>query len=269
MAIICICREAFSGGEALAQALAERLGYPCVSREMNLEAAAEEYGIPAQELATAMGQPPTLWERLVGERGTYLTVVAATLCAQAQEGNLVYHGHLGHLLFPGIAHVIGLRVVADLPYRLEAGRRMGSLGPGADEAAIERLDRGQRQWVRFLFGVDWENARLYNLVLNLSRLRLGTACEMVACLASGEEFRPSAESQRAMRDLTAASRVRALLARHPDTHGLDLQAEAADGIVTITGVSPSEAIEVALASALKRVKGVTEIRWKITVVPHP
>jgi cytidylate kinase len=269
MAIISISREAFSGGEALAQAVAERLGYPCVSREMNLEAAAQEYGIPATELATAMEQPPTLWERLVGERGTYLTVVAAALCAQAQEGNLVYHGHLGHLLLPGVAHVIGLRVVAELPYRLEVGRQQGGLGREGAEAYIERVDRKQRQWVRFLFGVDWEDPRLYDLVLNLSRVRLSTACEMVVRLASGEEFRSTADSERAMHNLTAASRVRALLARHPDTKGLDLQVEAVDGFVTITGVSPSEAIEAALASALEGVKGVTEIRWKITVVPHP
>ena len=269
MAIIAISREMFSGGDALAQAVADRLEYPCVSRKTNLEAAAQEYGIPAQEIETAMEQPPTLWERLVGNRAGYLTVVGATLCAQAQGGNLVYYGHLGHLLLPGIAHVIGVRVVADLPYRRQAAGLYEQLGREAAEADIARIDRKERQWVRFLFGVDLEDPRLYDLVLNLSRIRLPTACELLARLVAGEEFRPTEASQRALRNLAAASRVRALLARHPQTKDLDLHVEAVDGIVTITGVSHSEAVEGALTSALRRVQGVTEVRWKIAVIPIP
>jgi len=182
---------------------------------------------------------------------------------------LVYHGHLGHLLLPGIAHVVGLRVVADLQSRVKAACRQEGLGREEAKAYIERADRQQRQWVRFLFGVDWEDARLYDLVLNLSRVRLPTVSEMVARLAAGEEFRPTPDSQRAMRNLTAASRVRALLANHPETRDLDLHVEAVDGIVMITGVSHSEAIEAALTSALQRVQGVTEVRWEIAMVPHP
>jgi len=267
MAIITISREAFSGGEVLAQTVADRLGYPCVSRDRNLEEAARTYGMPTHELVTAMEQPPTLWERLVGDRAAYLTLVGAALCAQAQDGNLVYHGHLGHLLLPGIAHVIGLRVVADLPSRLAAARQERSLGREVAEADIQRIDRKQRQWVRFLFGVEWEDARLYDLVLNLSRLGLPAACRLVEQLASSEKFQPTAVSQRAMRNLLAASQVRALLARHPNTKELSLQVEAVDGIVTITGTSHNHDVEAALASALRDVKGVTEVRWRIRVVP--
>lgn len=268
MAIIAISREAFSGGEGLAQAVADRLGYPCVSRDMNLAAAATAYGVPAHELLTAMEQPPTFWERLVGDRTAYLTLVGATLCRQALEGNLVYHGHLGHLLLPGITHVIGVRVVADLSSRL-AAFSANTAGRETAAAEIDRIDRKQRHWVRFLFGVDWEDPRLYDLVLNLSRVPLSTAVDLVARLDASEGFQPTSASQRAMRDLLTASDVRALLARHPDTKELALQVEAADGIVTITGVSPSEDIETALASALRGVQDVTEVRWKITLAPLP
>jgi hypothetical protein len=50
MSIIAISRGTFSGGETLAKRVAERLGYQCVSREMNLEAAAKEYGVSAEQL---------------------------------------------------------------------------------------------------------------------------------------------------------------------------------------------------------------------------
>jgi len=265
MAIITISREAFSGGEELARAVADHLGYPCVSRDSNLAAAAAAYGVPAHELQTAMERPPSFWERLVGDRTAYLTVVGATLCRQAQHGNLVYHGHLGHLLLPGITHVIGIRVVADQPTRLAAARASGPI----DASALAQIDRKQRQWVRFLFDVDWEDPRLYDLVVNLSNVQLSTACDLVTRMAISPEFQPTADSERAFRDLCVASDVRALLAQHPDTKELSLGVEAADGVVTITGTSASEGIETALASALRQLHGVSEVRWKIAVVPTP
>ena len=83
MAIIAISRGTFSGGEALARRLAERLGYQCISREVILQAA-WGYGVPAEELTAAMEKPPWLWERLFGERAAYLTFVRAALCEHAR-----------------------------------------------------------------------------------------------------------------------------------------------------------------------------------------
>ncbi|MGD0266537.1 MAG: cytidylate kinase family protein, partial [Candidatus Methylomirabilota bacterium] len=46
MAIIAVSRGTFSGGEALARHLAERLGYQWISREVILQTA-WGYGVPA------------------------------------------------------------------------------------------------------------------------------------------------------------------------------------------------------------------------------
>ena len=119
MSIIAISRGTFSGGEALAKRVAERLGYQCLSRETNLEAAAKEYGVPAEDLVAAMEKRPPFWQRVLGERTAHLTFVRAALCEQARADNLVYHGLVGHLLLPGIAHVMRVRVIADMDYRIK------------------------------------------------------------------------------------------------------------------------------------------------------
>ena len=106
MSIIAISRGTFSGGEALAKRVAERLGYPCLSRETNLEAAAKTYGVPAADLVAAMEKRPPFWQRVLGERTTHLMFVRAALCEHAQADNLVFHGLVGHLLLPGISHVV-------------------------------------------------------------------------------------------------------------------------------------------------------------------
>ncbi len=266
MAIIAISRGTFSGGEALAKRVAERLGYQCLSRETNLEAAAKEYAIPAADLVSAMERRPSFLQRILGERTTHLAFVRATLCEQALGDNLVYHGLAGHLLLPGIAHVIRVRIIADLDYRIKAARQQQDLDHAEALAYIDRVDRERRQWVRFLFDVEWDDPHLYDVVLNLSRVGLGTACEMVARLTECEEFQPSAASRQAMRNLALASRVWARLAIDPRTRGLDLTVVAKEGTVTITGETRSPDAEGAIDVVARQIDGVKEVRSKVVFI---
>jgi cytidylate kinase len=267
MSIIAISRGTFSGGEALAKRVAERLGYQCLSREANLEAAAKEYGVPAADLVVAMEKRPSFWHRMVGERTTHLAFVRAALCEQARADNLVYHGLAGHLLLPGISHVIRVRVIADLDYRVKVAREQQELGPAEALAYIEKVDKERRQWVRFLFGVEWDDPQLYDLVLNLSRMSLGTACETVARLTEFEGFRPTKESLGAMENLTLASRVSATLAMDPRTRDVQLEVVADGGIVTITGQTRAPAADEAIEAVVRKVDGVTEVRSKVVFIP--
>jgi cytidylate kinase len=269
MAIVAISRGTFSGGEDLAKRLAERLGYECISREMLLQEA-WGYGLPAEELTAATDKAPWLWERLLGERAAYLTFVRAALCEHARKGNLVYHGHLGHLLLPGISHVIGVRLIADMEFRIKSVVQTQNLTRPEAIAYIERRDKERLQWTRLLYDVDWDDPRLYDVVLNLSRMRLATACETVARMTEQEEFKPTAESLKAMQDFTLHSRVLAALARDFRTRAADLRVTADDGIVTITGTTRLPAVVDLVPSVARHVEGVKEVRSEVTTVtPSP
>jgi len=267
MAIIAISRGTFSGGEALAERVADRLGYACLSRETNLEEAAQTYGVPAADLVVAMEKRPSFLQRVLGERTAHLAVVRATLCAHAQADNLVYHGLAGHLLLPGIAHVIRVRVIADLDYRVKAARQQRELGPAEALAYIDKVDRERRQWVRFLFEVEWDDPHFYDLILNLSRVSLGTACETVARLAEHDEFKATADSRRAMQNLALASRVSAKLATHPRTGEVALHVVADDGTVTITGETRLGPVNDTIEALARQVDGVREVRSGVVYIP--
>lgn len=269
MPIITISREAFSGGESLAKRLADRLGYQCLSRETNLETAANRYRIPADALAAAMERRPSFWERVLGERAAYLTFVRATLCERAIAGELVYHGYLGQFLLPGISHVISLRVVADLEARLQSAQQRENLSRNDALAAIERVDKERREWTQFLFGVDWEDPHLYDLVLNLSRMRLETACDMVIKMTQQDEFRPTPASLKAMQDLTLQSQVSAALAKDFRTRDAVLEVVADDGVLTITGTTRWSEVEHAVPAVVRQIEGVKEIKCNITGATPP
>src|SRR5919109_2398640 len=119
MSIITISRGSASGGQALAERVAARLGWPCLSNEVIVEAA-RRYNVPEPELVRTFEKAPTFWEKLTASRRVYLTFVQAAMCEHAERGNLVYHGHAGHALLPGISHVLKVRLVAPLAYRISA-----------------------------------------------------------------------------------------------------------------------------------------------------
>jgi cytidylate kinase len=267
MSIIAISRGTFSGGEALATRVAERLGYPCLGREANLEAAAKTYGVPAEDLVVAIEKRPSFWQRVLGERAAHLTFVRAALCAQGRADNLVYHGLVGHLLLPGISHIIRVRVFADMDYRIKAARAQQELGPAEARAYIDKVDKERRQWVRFLFGVEWDDPNLYDVILNLSHMSLGTACETVARLAGCDEFKATPESLRAMENLTLASRVSAKLAMDSRTKDVAIHVVAEDGIVTISGETRLPSLNEAVEAVAREVDGVTEVRSKVVFIP--
>jgi len=242
----------------VAQAIAERLGYRCASREVIL-AAAWDYGLPADEITRAMDERPPLWRRLAGQRETYLTLVRATLCQHSAGGNLVYHGHLGHLFLPGISHVIAVRVIADTAYRVKAAMAQQKLSREEAIGYIQRVDRERRLWTRFLFAVDWDDPRLYDLVVNLSHMSVATACETVVQLADRPEFQTNPASRRAMRELALRSQVSAVLVTDPRTKDAHLEVSADEGVVTIVGTTQSPAIVEAVPRVVWQVDGVKDV----------
>jgi len=267
VAIITISRGTFSGGSELAHRVADRLGCQCTSREVILEAAWGS-GISAEEITTAMEKRPSFWHRVMGQRTVHLTLVRAALCEHARGSRLVYHGHVGHLLLPGIAHVVRVRVIADMPFRVQAALPQHPTREAALDY-IEKVDQERREWVRFLFGVDWDDPQLYDLVLNLSRMSLDTACETVIEVAARPEFQPTPESAKALRDLVLRSRVEAALATDFRTRDARLTVTADDGIVDVNGQAGwPDGVE-AVTLVVQQVEGVTTLRSNVSFTSVP
>jgi cytidylate kinase len=263
MSIIAVSRGTYSGGEAVAMGLAERLGYRCVSREVILDAA-WRYNLPEDELATAMEKAPPLWERMAGARATHIVFVRAALSKYALEGNMIYHGYLGHLFLPGVSHVIRVRVIADAEFRIQAAMERH---PGYSRkeaiAYIEKMDKTRRQWTRFLFDVEWDDPSLYDIVLNLSRMSVPTACHAVMRLVEREDFKPTPASLKALRDLALSSQVSAALATDSRTKGAELEVAADDGRVTVTGTTQSPVVLEAVSSVVRGLPGVKEVKSQV------
>ncbi|MDA8217140.1 MAG: cytidylate kinase family protein [Dehalococcoidales bacterium] len=261
MPIITISRGTLSGGKMLADCLADHLGYQCISREVIIDAAAE-YEISLDRLIEVMEKPPSFWEHLTGERAKYLNYIRIALCERAKSGNLVYHGHAGHLLLADIRHVIRVRVIADMESRIRGAMAMYNVDRKGAIAHIEKADWERVRWTKFLYDVNWYDPSLYDIVLNLEHITLDGACDILADLAQMERFQPTPESLKAVEDLSLGCRVWAKLANDPRTRAAEVKVVADGGVVTVSGRARSEDILEAIPLVAREVDGVTEVQAK-------
>jgi len=264
MAVIIISRGTFSGGKELAEAIAWCQGIQCLSREVIGEAA-DEYGVSVEALAGAMDRPPPLLHRISHVTERYVAFMRAALCEHALSGDLVYHGTAGHLLLTGVEHVVRVRVLADMEFRITSAIQELGLSRKQAVAHIRAMDKARTKWARFLYGVDWADASLYDLVINLEHVGVMSACNVVCTLAEQEDFQPTEASMRAMANLALSSRVTAMLARDPKTMPTDLKVLADEGVVTIEGKARVAGDVEAVEKVVAEVEGVKTLHNHVVV----
>ncbi len=259
MAIIAISRSTLKGGKALAELVGEKTGYPIFSRETVLEQAAEEYGISVEDLEQTIQQPPPIWQQVPGKRISFIKCFTSVLLDMAGGKDFIYHGQAGHLLLDGVAHVLRVRVIADMGYRINAV--MEQLGIDRNEAIahIQKVDKERNDWMQFFYGLDWGEPTLYDIIINLEKVRLASACGAIMYLNEQPDFRSTTESEKAMGDLTLSTRVWAALAKNTTTQSASVNVKADGGNVTISGSVGSMKIVNAIPSIALQVKGVEEI----------
>lgn len=258
MSIITISRGAFSGGEALAERVATTLDYRCVSREVLVEAS-RRYGIPEAKFTEILETGPRWWERWLESLRLYRIVLQAAMCEVAQGGNLVYHGHGGHELFPGISHALKVHLTSPMEYRIQQVRARHALDEGAARQYIDQVDKARTRRLQAVFGTDWRDPIRYDLVLNLGQMTLETAAHLIIEGVQREEFQPNAGSERAFQDLTVTARVQAALMMSPITRSMSLNVQAQRGVVRVSGMLSHMELEADIIRLIEELPGVTQV----------
>ena len=265
MPIVTIYQGASGEGQELAEAVAQALGYRCVGREV-LVAASRRYGIPEAKLNEIVDKGPRWWERLVRDLRPYKVALQATLCELAYDGKLVYHGHLGHELLPGIRHVLRVLLTAPIEHRIEQVQRRQSLTERAARHYIEAVDKARSRRLMAMFGADWRDSSRYDLVLNMSKIGCDSAKHMIIEAAKLDEYQPTCLSNQGLSDLALGSRVHATLFASPDVQGLAVQVCADSGHVSIKG-RVDEGLEDEVVRLAGNVPGVIHVTTDLYSAP--
>jgi cytidylate kinase len=265
MPIITIYQGASGEGQELAEAVAQELGYRAVGREVLVEAS-RRYRIPEARLSEIVEKGPHWWERLLEDVRPYRIALQAALCELARDSNVVYHGHLGHELLPGISHVLKVLLSAPMEYRVRQVRARQGLTDASARKYIDELDKARSRRLMEMFGSDWHDPNRYDLVLNMGKIRREGAKQVIVEAAKLEEYQPTPASLQAFDDLAIAARVHSTLLASPHLQGSSLEVRAGAGHVHIKG-RIDHGLEDEVIRLAKNVSGVVRVTTDLYSIP--
>jgi cytidylate kinase len=200
MSIITISRGSYSRGLEIAERVAKKLGYQCLDRNVLIEAS-NEFNIPEVKLIRALEDPPSFFERFTKMKKYYVAYIQKALIDNLRADNIVYHGLAGHFFVKEIPHVLKVRIVADLEYRVKFVMERDNLSRNKAIDFLKKIDSSRREWGQHLYGLDIEDPIHYDIVMNTESLSIEVVVGIICDMATWKQFQTTPASQKKMDNL--------------------------------------------------------------------
>lgn len=254
MAIITISRGSYTKGKEIAEEVAHKLGYQCLSRDILLEAS-EHFDIPEIHLVRALHDAPSVLERFNHGRERFVAFIENAFLEHVLDDNVVYHGLAGHFFLKGVDHGLKVRIIADLEERVQLEMERTGVDEARARQMLKKDDYERRRWALALYGIDTRDPILYDLVLNVGGMALECAVEIISRAAVTPCYETTAESQTALRNLVLASRVKVALVESWPT----VRVSVSKGVAYVdleAPLSDREAVGLQVEALAKNVDGI-------------
>jgi cytidylate kinase len=244
MAIITLARQVGSGGQSIASALVERLGYRQYGRR-ELRQLAQRSGLalpesferfanedafqaagrdPLAHLHVSYGElefdhalrghgpspdedpEPSFLDGLTRHRRDILLSLLGVVYQLAAADNAILVGAGGQLVLAETPGVLRVKIVAPVEVRIQRLAAAYGLTPTSARAAVLHADQEQRDYNRAVLGVDWEDPLMWDIVANTERLTVEEVCALIGALIEGPQITADLEPA-VKRVLTAAAAI--------------------------------------------------------------
>lgn len=266
MAIVTIFGGTFGDDEALARNVATQLKWPFIGRDLFI-AASRRCDVPEAKLHDLVEKEPKWWERWQENLKPYRIALQAAMSEAALVENLVYQGHVGHWLLPGIRHVLRVLLTAPSEYRLEQVRARQGLDDKAARRYVDQVEKAYTRRLMALFGTDWRDPGHYALVLNRAQMSSVGAENTIVAAAKLMDYQATVESRRALENLALSTRVQAHFLTFPRLRNLDINVRASDGELILSGILPTTVPELEIRNVVEKIPGVKKVIVDFVTIP--
>jgi len=197
MAVITISRQFGAGGKTLAQNVADRLGYKIAHEEI-IEKVAEKAKVSADSLrsfeaeargllqrATSLLTPNRFIDHVLDPRRNYMDgdlyidLLRKIIPEIADEGNIVILGRGSQFVLMGRPDTVHVLLVANRDDRIRFMQEQYGLTESLARDAVRKQGRRREQLMRLFGHGDYDQPIYYDLVINLSKVSIDGAVELV------------------------------------------------------------------------------------------
>ena len=204
MPIITISRCSYTYGKKVAEAVAKTLDYTCISREELLNTS-QEFNMPGLKLVREL---PIILDQIVFNKYRYISYIRSALLKHLVKGKVVYHGFCGHILLKDIDHVLKVQITADLEDRVKIVMDRDGFSRIDALLFIKTMDDARKKWCQKLYKIDLSKVCQYDISLNISKIPIDKAVDVICKTAMLEKFRTPPESRRAINELLCTADAR-------------------------------------------------------------
>lgn len=189
--VITIARMYGSGGNAVGEAVARRLGCPCYNRQI-IDRTARQMGYSTDFVAETEQNISTgrLWELIFADSGIPASMnpskedaiyvnQSRIIRELAHNGPCVIIGRLGNWILRDNPHVLRVFIMSGREFAIR--QVTDKLHIPADEAArkIERVNTGRANHYWHYTGKQWTDVAGYDLIINTERTGIDGAVDMI------------------------------------------------------------------------------------------
>lgn len=273
MPVIAMTREMGTGGREVAERVTDRLGLNLVLHHMVEHDLAQHLNVPETVVHHLQEGGATLLERFkVGSSKRLARYTAEEVLELASRGNVLIRGWGACVVLRDVPHVVRVRVCAPLEAReRRLMERQDSKDLNAARREIEANDAAHKSALKRAYGVDREDALLYDVVLNTGRTSIEACAKLVCDLAENSEFRETEASRTFLSDKALEAHVQIKLRERfsvgTGVHGLE--ASVHDGKVVLNGTAVHGALVDDASKLVAEIEGVRETENRMVVVHGP
>ena len=196
MSVITISRECGVGSEEVASHLAKKLGWEYIGKEL-VARIAKELRISESEAEAFLQDAQsrllrfvdrytcTLIQRVVDrERGclddeSYFNTVKKLVEDVYEDRNAIILGWGGQCLLRGKSNVLHVRLIKDMEGKIDTIMKRFKIDRKAAEYHIDREEKDSKSLIKHYFKVDWNDASLYDLIVDMGQTTVDDAVELI------------------------------------------------------------------------------------------
>lgn len=269
MAVITISRQFGSSGTHIAKALADKLNFQIIDKELLESTLVEKYGIPEENVEKYDEKKPAFWDIFSSDKDRYLHFMKTAMYEEARKRDSIMLGRGGQVLFKDVPGVLHVRIIAPCGQRTAALMQEHGYDEKLAQQMMRHSDHDRAGFHKFFFHINWEDPCFYDLVINTSTFLVDAAVQLITTtleLANIKEKAAAMESKLA--DLCLAQAVVTQIAYKEHIPIQFLEAIVTNGIVTLKGSTITTEDIKRCETAAREVAGVKDVKNEVYFIPN-
>lgn len=269
MSLITISEYWGCGGGQIAAKVAADLELELYDDD-RLQDEALKMGVRSEDIKSLEEKLPGFLDRLFGKNPEiYLDIMQSVVYKVARQGRGVIVGHGSQILLREFGCAMHVRVHASEDIRISRLVADQDISPRAAGKFIRKHDQDFNGFFKFAFNLDYDDASLYDLMVNTGKVSSDTAAKQIVALADSDDMKTCGlYALESMERLALQKQVHSELLNQ----GFSLKTifiEIPDtGVARLYGIATDEELQSKIVKIVRQMPGVSQVNSDIIITPQ-